>query len=168
MNNMPNFYSPTGNYEVWAEKPVGYFTDEEAKTAHPEWFPVPPVPPIPTLDEAKEAKLAELASERYTEEIGGVDWLRTADNVTYRLDTTDRGCLKLSNAREVAQALGSAYTPQLWKTDTGWFNATLEDFTAMGLAVAQHVQTCFNKEQTLAEQVKNASTVEEVNNINYL
>lgn len=162
---MPNFYSPTGNYEVWDVQPDGYFTDNEAHAAHPEWFPAPP--PEPTLEEVKTAKLAELASARYTEETGGVDWVRTADSKTYRLDTTDRGCLKLSNAREVAQTMGAAYVPQLWKTETGWFDATLEDFTAMGLAIGQHVQTCFNKEETLAEEVSKAKTKEEVNKITW-
>lgn len=32
---MPNFYSPTGNYEVWTEKPDGYLTAEEWLAAHP-------------------------------------------------------------------------------------------------------------------------------------
>mgnify|MGYP003623865538 CR=1 FL=1 len=31
---MPTFISPTGNPEVWAEKPLGYFTPEEWAAAH--------------------------------------------------------------------------------------------------------------------------------------
>ena len=26
---MPVYYSPSGNPEIWDEKPVGYFTEEE-------------------------------------------------------------------------------------------------------------------------------------------
>lgn len=48
---MGRFYSPTGNYEVWDEKPDGYFTLEEWKALHPD-----PEPPEPT----KEEKLAAL------------------------------------------------------------------------------------------------------------
>ena len=32
---MPKFYSPTGNPEMWAEKPIGYYTEEEWHKDHP-------------------------------------------------------------------------------------------------------------------------------------
>lgn len=51
---MPKYYSPTGNFEVWEEKPDGYFTIEEWKALHPD-----PEPPEPT----KEEKLAQLDSQ---------------------------------------------------------------------------------------------------------
>ena len=51
---MPNFYSPTGNYEVWDEKPTGYYTAEEWAELHPA-----PPPPEPT----KEEKLAALDAQ---------------------------------------------------------------------------------------------------------
>lgn len=54
---MPNYYSPEGNFEVWDEKPHGYFTEEEWAELHP------PVPYVPT----KEEKIAELTAE-YTAE----------------------------------------------------------------------------------------------------
>jgi hypothetical protein len=50
---MPKYYSPTGNYEVWDEKPDGYYTYEEWKELHP------PTPYVPT----KEEKLAALESD---------------------------------------------------------------------------------------------------------
>lgn len=43
---MGRFYSPSGNYEVWDEKPAGYYTLEEWKALHPD-----PEPPEPTVDE---------------------------------------------------------------------------------------------------------------------
>ena len=43
------YYSPTGNPEVWLEKPEGYFTPEEWFSAHP--------PVGPSLEEVKAAKL---------------------------------------------------------------------------------------------------------------
>ncbi len=43
---MGRFYSPSGNFEVWDEKPEGYFTLEEWKQLHPD-----PEPPEPTTDE---------------------------------------------------------------------------------------------------------------------
>lgn len=51
---MGKYYSPTGNLEVWGEKPEGYFTEEEWQELHPA-----PEPPEPT----KEEKLAALDSE---------------------------------------------------------------------------------------------------------
>lgn len=55
---MAVYYSPTGNPEMWANKPDGYFTEEEWLTAHPVVEPEPE--PTPTLEEARSAKLAEL------------------------------------------------------------------------------------------------------------
>jgi len=54
---MPNFYSPTGNAEVWKVQPDGYFTLQEWSELHP---PVIDVPDEITLDELKEAKTAEI------------------------------------------------------------------------------------------------------------
>lgn len=36
------YYSPSGNPEVWVEKPTGYFTVEEWQDAHPSPPPIPP------------------------------------------------------------------------------------------------------------------------------
>ena len=50
---MGKYYSPTGNYEVWDEKPDGYYTEQEWAELHP------PVHYIPT----KEEKLATLDAQ---------------------------------------------------------------------------------------------------------
>lgn len=47
---MPKYYSPSGNFEVWEEKPDGYYTEQEWKQLHPEPIHVP----------TKAEKLAEL------------------------------------------------------------------------------------------------------------
>ena len=58
---MGKYYSPSGNFEVWDEKPAGYFTEEEWAALHP------PEPYVPTkeeklnaLDSQYDADLAEL------------------------------------------------------------------------------------------------------------
>ena len=51
---MGNYYSPDGNYEVWDEKPEGYFTAEEWIELHPE--------PKPTLEELRTAALSRIDS----------------------------------------------------------------------------------------------------------
>ena len=52
---MGNYYSPTGNYEVWEEKPEGYFTLEEWRELHP---PEPPKPP--TIEELTQQFIARI------------------------------------------------------------------------------------------------------------
>lgn len=56
---MGKYYSPSGNYEVWAEKPEGYYTIEE-------WAEMHPTPPPP--ESTTEEKLAELDAQ-YNAEI---------------------------------------------------------------------------------------------------
>ena len=51
---MPTYISPTGNPEVWNDKPDGYLTPEAWKEAHPS-----PPPPEPTVEE----KIAQLDAE---------------------------------------------------------------------------------------------------------
>lgn len=50
---MGKYYSPSGNYEVWDEKPDGYYTEAEWKELHPEPIHVP----------TKAEKLAQLEAE---------------------------------------------------------------------------------------------------------
>ncbi len=58
---MPTFYSPSGNAEVWEDKPVGSFTVDEWHAAHPA-----PAPQAQTTDQlfaalraARDALLAQ-------------------------------------------------------------------------------------------------------------
>lgn len=51
---MGRYYSPTGNIEVWEDKPSDYFTVEEWQELHPA-----PLPPEPT----KEEKMAQLLAQ---------------------------------------------------------------------------------------------------------
>lgn len=45
--NATTYYSPSGNPEVWEERPKGYFTTEEWQAAHPaQEAPAPTVPEL--------------------------------------------------------------------------------------------------------------------------
>ncbi len=56
---MANIYiSPSGNREVWDEKPDGYYTEEEWAELHP------PVPYVPTKEEQLESLTAEYTQEK--------------------------------------------------------------------------------------------------------
>jgi hypothetical protein len=50
---MGKYYSPQGNFEVWEQKPDGYYTEQEWKELHPEPIHVP----------TKAEKLAQLEAE---------------------------------------------------------------------------------------------------------
>jgi hypothetical protein len=59
---MGKYYSPKGNFEVWDEKPKGYYTEQEWAELHP------PTPYVPTkaeklaaLDAQYQADVEELA-----------------------------------------------------------------------------------------------------------
>ena len=51
---MGKYYSPTGNIEVWEDKPKGYYTVEE-------WAELHPAPPTP--EPTKEEQLAQLVAQ---------------------------------------------------------------------------------------------------------
>lgn len=55
---MAKYYSPTGNLEVWDNKPDGYFTVDEWEEMHPY------VPPVPTKEEQIAALTAEYTQEK--------------------------------------------------------------------------------------------------------
>ena len=141
---MPNFYSPMGNYEIWAEKPDGYFTSEE-------WAELHPAPVIETsLEEHKEVKKAEIAAARYSAEIVGIEY-------EGNLIATDRDSQALITGAALAATLDSAYTLR-WKMENGEFiQLTSSQIIAIAQAVRRHVQECFDKEATLVAQVEAAT-----------
>jgi hypothetical protein len=55
---MGKYYSPTGNYEVWDEKPKGYYTEEEWAALHP------PTPYVPSKAEKLAALDAQYDSDK--------------------------------------------------------------------------------------------------------
>jgi len=56
---MAKYYSPTGNIEVWDEKPQGYFTVEEWQKMHPA-----PEPPEPTKEEQINALVVQYEADK--------------------------------------------------------------------------------------------------------
>ena len=61
---MPDYYSPEGNFEVWEEKPDGYYTAEEWEALHP--------PKPPTIEETtqKFIDLIQLRLDRFAQTRG--------------------------------------------------------------------------------------------------
>lgn len=85
---MANYYSPTGNIEIWDKKPDGYFTPEEWEVAHPA-----PEPEPPTQEEQRAAftdaiqrRLDSFARTRGYDNIISAASYATSTNATYRLE----------------------------------------------------------------------------------
>lgn len=151
---MPNFYSPMGNYEIWAEKPDGYFTPEEWAELHPAQ-----VVEI-SLEALKEIKKYEIATARYEEEISGIvfDGYQIA---------TDRDSQSLITGAALAAMQDSSYSAR-WKTTTGSFiNLNADQIIAVADAVRAHVQTCFDREGDLCDLIDAAETEADLQNINW-
>ena len=148
-----NFYSPNGNFEVWQEKPDGYFTTEEWAELHPE-----PVVEV-SLEELKEAKKAEIAAARYETEIAGVAF-------NGLLIRTDRGSQSLITGAALKASMDSAYSCR-WKTEAGFVTITAAQILAVADAVRAHVQSCFDHEAELLPLIEAATTQAELDAIEW-
>jgi hypothetical protein len=111
------------------------------------------------LDKAKEAKKAEIASARYDAETGGLE----VNGVT--IDTSRDSQALLIGA--VIQALQDPEYTLNWKTTNGWVTLDATTIIAIGTAVRQHVQACFDREEELSGQVDEATTEEEIDAISW-
>ena len=68
---MPTFISPSGNPEIWNEKPEDYLTPEEWDAAHQ-----PPPPPEPTPEELRAAQIAQIKAALVTIDLASIRPLR--------------------------------------------------------------------------------------------
>lgn len=137
--------------------PVAYWREQEAQVVVPALGSGSIGQVVPeTLETAKAKKLAEIAAWRYGVETAGV----SLGGATIRTD------------RESQAQITGAYTSLKnglltsvnWKDANGqWVALTLAQIEPIAAAVAQHVQSCFNAEMSLANQVNAAQTIEAVN-----
>lgn len=146
---MPYFYSPNGNFEVWTEKPDGYFTAEEWAELHPAQ-----VVEI-SLEALKEAKKTEIAAARYETEIAGVNGIRT-----------DRESQSLITGAALKASMDSNYSCR-WKTEAGFVTLTAAQIIAVADAVRAHVQGCFDREAELLPLIAAAATEADLQDINW-
>lgn len=147
---MPDFYSPNGNFEVWQEKPDGYFTADE-------WAELNPAQVVEiSLEALKEAKTAEIAAARYAAEIAGVNGIRT-----------DRESQSLITGAALKASMDSTYSCR-WKTEAGFVTLTAAQIIAVADAVRAHVQSCFDREAELLPLIESAGTQAELDAINWV
>ncbi len=146
---MPNFYSPSGNFEVWNEKPDGYFTPDE-------WAELNPAQVVEiSLEALKEIKKYEIANTRYEAEIAGVNGIRT-----------DRESQSLITGAALKASMDSTYSCR-WKTEAGFVTLTAAQIIAVADVVREYVQGCFDREGDLCDLIDAAETEADLQNINW-
>lgn len=162
---MPTYYSPTGNPEIWDERPsADYMTPEEWEAAHP--F----VPPDLTLEEAKAQVLARLTASTRATILGGFGHSISGNLYHFGYDDEDQGNFaKANSAALLALVQQDSEYSQVWR---GWFDGepkvfrlSVEEYLALSRAGADHQlwwqQRFWEKEAA----VKAASSFEELDAI---
>jgi len=107
--------------------------------------------PVPTLDEQKAAKLAALAYKRWQVATGGI----TVESLSVPTDDTTQ--LK-ATAAYVKATKDSDFSISSWKLPDGTFMA-LDNATiiAIGDAITDHIEACFDNEATLTTAINAAA-----------
>lgn len=111
------------------------------------------------IEKLKQIKLAEIADKRWQAETGGI----TINGVEI---ATDRESQSLLTAAVLKVKDDPSYTVN-WKAKNGWFVLDAATILAVADAVRSHVQACFDREKELQEQVEAATTVEELEAIQW-
>ena len=107
----------------------------------------------------KHAKSWEIADKRWRAETGGI----IVDGVEV---ATDRESQALLMGAVLAAQNNPEYVVN-WKAKNGWFELDAATLIAIADAVRSHVQACFDREKELQEQVEAATTIEELEAIQW-
>ena len=121
---------------------------------------------IPVIDSCKHNQKRMIASARYDEEMGGFTLPAEQGGMSVRTDGRNRTLLVGAAMNALADP---TYTVENWKTDGGEF-ITLDAQTIGILYAALQVflAKCFQKEATLSAEIDAATTVEDIQAINYI
>ena len=111
------------------------------------------------LEQFKAEKIAELANVRWQEETRG-----------YIYKGHEFHSDRESQNRVFQAYMASLSDPNFtvtWKTKTGWLEMTASDFITLYNEFQAFLQGLYQKEKALQEQVKAATTIEELNEIEW-
>lgn len=138
--------------DVIEQPPVelGYFAVAEDG----EWIIRKLVPDPETLEEAKTRKASDIAKWRWENETGGV----TVLGITVATDRESQALI----TGAVLQAMADREYTCRWKTAAGFMGLSNEGIIAVGAAVRQHVQACFDREAALLDAVDVRTDIESV------
>jgi hypothetical protein len=153
---------PTPNIEVTETIWLDLLENTDIKKIHPETQQVITAPSnyhswngttwVVDMQQAKKDKRNEIARSRYEEETSGIE----IDG--YNINT-DRESQSLITAAAFTASLDPAYICR-WKTKNGFVTLDANTIIQIATAVRNHVQECFNKEDTLTTQIDNANDIE--------
>lgn len=149
---MSTFYSPTGNPEVWNEKPNGYYTPEEWAALHPA--------PKPTLEEVRESKFSELAYS-FDQRVSG--FITTTGGYKMQFDTSD--AIKMEGAIKLLEATGATEGYLTQADDTTVYNVPLDTMKAVLIEMMTAFAACHARKQELRALINSAETVEDLDEI---
>lgn len=148
---MGKYYSPTGNYEVWDEKPAGYYTEEE-------WAELHPVPE-PPLDEVKAAKIAELKGIRDAKEVEPI----TTDKGTFDYDSKSRDRLQIARqALEDADGAGTITWTTADNQRVPLGVAVFAEINAIAALRSNELHITYNELKTRVNAAQTAAEVREI------
>ena len=111
------------------------------------------------LDRVKQDKLSEIAAARYEAEIAGIE----KDGSLIR---TDRQTQAMISGAALKATRDEAYVCR-WKTADGFVTLGAEDIIDVADTIRDHVQSCFDREAVLSDQVGAATTLEAVRAITW-
>lgn len=112
------------------------------------------------LEDGKTQMIGQLAAYRYDKEVAGID----ADGTIVKTD------------RETQATINGAYTASLinpsivinWKASDGsWVQLNAAQISALASAVITHVQSCFNKEQSIGTTITGSTTLAQLRAIDF-
>ena len=126
---MPTFYSPSGNPEIWEEKPDNYFTQEEWDAAHPPPEPEPPTPEeqFAQAKQAADAALAKASAAPVEVPLPEGTWFYNGG---------DGSASAILGAVTLAEALGET-TVTLWDHDNVLRDLSIESAMIAAVAIAK-------------------------------
>lgn len=149
---MATYFSPTGNPEVWGNKPDGYLTPEEWAALHPA--------SMPTLDEVRENKIAEMLYS-FGQRITGA--IRTKDGYLMQFDTSDS--LKMQGAIQLMEATGQTEGYLTQANDETVYHVPLETMKAVLVEMLAAYAACHARKQELRALINAAQTAEDLDEI---
>jgi len=100
----------------------------------------------PPLPEIKAEKMAALARRRWEVETGGLA-------VGGVMVATDRESQALIAGKQLYLDKVPAATEVKWKAESGWVTIPHAQFEQIAIAVAEHIQSCFDREGELAAAI---------------
>ena len=111
------------------------------------------------VDGERSAKLDEIAAARYEAEIAGVSY-------NDGLVRTDRQTQSMITGAALKAMRDDTYSCR-WKTAEGFVTLDAQAILSVADVIRDHVQSCFDREAELAQQVKEATTRKQVREVSW-